>query len=281
MTYFSELSDGWLLFWGCLPLIVKVLITCFRQWRNIWWKTCRVQSQDQILFLIIKKVCAKSNTNTRRLPNLCHLKIQFCSCLTVLKYFFFPIWLCMTQSTLCCNVWPWLHTVRYPQLYQMKSSTRSNFYWFLAFHSSVELKLKIEIDEPNQKASVSKVHFMLPQWVKPIPPSQSSKHNTCQVRDEKQCWNSFWVDTDDEMNSVLILWKTLLISLVLTPLIYCARSSGLYTWHFHVTWLPFKFRNKRVFVVFNSHATPSSYQRVAKLTIFFKPELLKVIDSSV
>lgn len=117
---------------------------------------------------------------------------------------------------------------------------------FLHFNSSVELKPKTEIDEPNQKASVSKVHFMLPQWVKPIPPSQSSKHKTCQVRDEKQCWNSFWVDIDDETKSALILWRTPLISLVLTILIYRARSSGLHTWHFHVTWLPFKFRNRRV-----------------------------------
>lgn len=35
MTCFSEPSDGCLLFWGCLQLIVKVVITCLRRWGNI------------------------------------------------------------------------------------------------------------------------------------------------------------------------------------------------------------------------------------------------------
>lgn len=72
-----------------------------------------------------------------------------------------------------------------PSLYQIKSSTMCNLYGFLLFCSSVELKLGIDIDEPNQKASVSKVHFMLPPMSQIHPTFPEFKAR--QVRDEKQC----------------------------------------------------------------------------------------------
>ena len=47
VTWFSEPSDGCLLFWGCSPLILKVLYTWSRQKRNIRRKIWGALSQDE------------------------------------------------------------------------------------------------------------------------------------------------------------------------------------------------------------------------------------------
>lgn len=55
-----------------------------------------------------------------------------------------------------------------------------------SFHFAQMLS-HFDMDEPNQKASISKVHFMLPPMTQIHPPSRSSKCITQQVRAEKQC----------------------------------------------------------------------------------------------
>lgn len=52
------------------------------------------------------------------------------------------------------------------------------------FYASAELKLEIDLDEPNQKASSFHV---TPYMTQIHPPSRSSKYTTHQVRAEKQC----------------------------------------------------------------------------------------------